>query len=278
MNPPNPSRPSPRSLRGIVASTLLLAAAVFLWFWTSGLYPRTLPRLGVSAGALGLSVSTIASDDGIHFRLRKEFGSRPEFRWADHNRPSYHHGLVVNLLGVIVAAQPYTYNGGDYIVSPNAAVAVPYWFLIALAGYGLLRSTGLLGVLAPYSRFRVPALVVMSLVGLVFLALNLVPYANPAAGRSYDPSVSSAEHLGQWLQFVFDPASLGDIEQHYGFPRTCYEVGYINGQKVALYQGAEMEFFPHRLGENLCLALAAMLAAGMIVQRLSQRVGHVHRT
>jgi hypothetical protein len=247
---------------------VLLAGTTFLWYWTSGLYPHPLPRLGVSVGALGLSVSTIASDDGVHFRLRKEFGSRPQLRWRDHNQPGYHHGLVVNLLGLVVAAQPYTYNGGDYIISPNAGIALPYWLLIATFGYAVLRWTGLLSVIAPYCRFGKSALVVMAVVGLVFVALNLLPYANPLAGRVYDPGVSSAERLGRWLQFVFDPAALGDIEQHYGFPRTFYEVGYINGQKVDLYYGAEMEFLQHRLGENLCLAVAAMLVAGIAVQWL----------
>ena len=261
--------PRPQWLRAAGAAALL-ALSMFLWFWTSGIYPRSLPRLGVSAGAMGVSVSTIASDDGVHFRLRKEFGSRPEFRWRDHIQPRYHHGLVVNLLGLIVAAQPYTYNGGDYTVSPNAGIALPYWLLIVVGSYGLLRWTGLLGVLAPYCRFGAPALIIMALVGLVFLVLNLVPYANPAAGRVYDPRVNSAERFGQWLQWAFDPTSLNEVEQHYGFPLTFREVGYINGQKVAHYYGAEMDFLPHRLGEDLCVALAAMAIAGMIAQGISR--------
>jgi hypothetical protein len=253
-----------------LGSILLLAAGLFLWYWTSGISYRTLPRLGVSAGAMGLSVSAVASDDGVHFRLWQDFGSRPEFRWRDLNQPGYHHGLVLNLLGVIVAAQPYTYNGGDYIVPPNAAIALPYWLLIATASYGILRWTGLLHLLAPYCRFAIPALAVMAIVGLVFLVLNVIPGPNPAAGSVSESGVSSVQRVDEWLRKFFDPASFGDIEQHYGFPFTFYEVGYMNGERVELYYGAEMEYLQHRLGENLCVALAAMVIAGMIVQCLSR--------
>ena len=267
MSPARPcvTPPQPKWIRTSGAAALS-ALTVFLWLWTSGIYSQSLPRLGVSARAMGVSVSAIASDDGVHFRFAKEFGSRPELRWCDFNRPSYHHGLVFNLLGIIVAAQPYTYNGGDYIISPNAGISLPYWLLLATIGYGVLRWSGLLRLLAPYCRFGIPALVVMSIVGLTFLGLNVIPHANYAAARIFDPGVSSAQRAGEWVRAIFDPASLGDIELNYGFPFCCYEVGFINGQRVELYYGAEMEFLQHRLGENICVALAAMALAGMAAQ------------
>lgn len=259
----------PRSIRLAIACALLLALAVFLWVWNAELSYRTLPRLGVAASGLKLRFSAVASDSGVHFQLHSGFGQRFEIRWRDFNRPAYHHGGVVNLLGVIVAVQPYTYNGGDYIVSPNAAIALPYWFLIVAPAYGVLRWAGIAAWLAPYCRFGRAAWGVMLAVALVFLAFNLTPYKNPLAGGSYDPGKSASQYINEWLQFTFDPASLGDIEQHYGFPFCYREVGYIGGKQVELYHGAEMHFRQHKLAENLCLAIGAMLVCGIAVQWLS---------
>jgi hypothetical protein len=260
----------PRSVRLAIACGLLFALAVLLCFWNAEFYYRRLPRLGVAVEALQWRFCTIASNDGVHFWLAQRYGKRFEFRWRDFNRPAYHHGGVVNLLGVIVAVQPYTYNGGDYIVSPNAAIALPNWFLIVAPAYGVLRWTGIAAWLAPYCRFGRAAWGVMLAVALVFLAFNLTPYKNPLAGGSYDPGKSASQYINEWLQFTFDPASLGDIEQHYGFPFCCREVGYIGGKQVELYHGAEMHFRQHKLAENLCLAIGTMLACGIAVQWLSR--------
>jgi hypothetical protein len=253
-----------------VASVLLLAAALFLWFWTAGVYYRPLPRLGFAVTALGLSGSAIASDDGVHFRVYKGYGQRVEFRWSEFNRPNYHHGLVVNLLGVIVAAQPYTYNGGDYIISPNAGFALPYWLLIVTAGYGVLRFTGLSAWLARYCRFGALAWGAMALVALIFLVLNFLPHVDHGSARTYDPSVTLSEQFQWWVQVLFDPASFGDIALYYGFPFCWIERGYMNGLPVDLYYGAEMEFRQHKLAECLAVALSTMFLCGIAVQWLSE--------
>jgi hypothetical protein len=267
MSPTNHDvRRKPLVIWRAIASAVLLAAAVFLWFWTAGVYYRPLPRLGIGVAALEWRFSAIASDDGVHFGLAQGSGNQLEFRWRGFNRPSYHHGLVANLLGVIVAVQPYTYNGGDYFVSPNAGIVLPYWFLIVASTYGVMRWTGVAGWLAPYCHFGKAAWGVMLATGLAFLALNITPYKNPLAGSSYDPGKSTAQYIDEWATFTFAPASLGDIEQHYGFPFCYREVGYKGGQRVELYYGAEMHFRQHKLAENHCLALGTMLARGIVVQ------------
>lgn len=254
-----------------LAAVLLLAAALFFWFWNAGFMYPPRPRLGFSVEALGMEYAVSASDDGVHFRLFKEFGRRVEFRWGEFNRPNYHHGLAFNLLGLIVAAQPYTYNGGDYIISPNAGFALPYWLLIVASGYGVLRFTGLCGWLAGYCRFGALAWGAMAVVALAFLTLNFIPDVDHGSARTYDPGVTRAQQFDWWLQVIFEPASFGDVALYYGFPFCWIERGYINGQPVELYQGAEMDFLPHKLAECICIAVGSMLICGIAAEWLSRR-------
>ncbi|HEX5105409.1 MAG TPA: hypothetical protein VFV87_16435, partial [Pirellulaceae bacterium] len=100
---------------------------------------------------------------------------------------------------------------------------------------------------------------------------NITPYRNPLAGRTYDPGKRTSEYIDEWTQFTFDPASLGDIEQHFGFPFCYREVGYTDGKQVDLFYGAEMHFWQHKLAEDLWIALAAVLACGIATEWLSRR-------
>ena len=271
-----PGGPRLRSIRGTVLSILVLAAALFLWFWNSGIYHRHLPRLSVAVEVLGLRGTTVANDDGLHFQVMKDYGWGPRFRWNEANRPAYHFGLVLNLLGLTVACQPYTHYDSDFIVPPNAAVGIPYWLLITASAFGILRFTGLSGWLAPYCRFGVAAWVVMAAIALVFLILNWIPEVDHGSARTYDPGVKGSERVLWWVQVLFDPASFGNIALYYGFPFCWIERGYMNAQPVDLYYGAEMDFRPHKLAECLGVALVAMLVCGMVVE-LVRRVLIVRR-
>jgi hypothetical protein len=259
------------ALCGAIASSLVLTASLFFWLWSAGIYYRPLRQWDIAVSALGWQASAIAAEDGVHFRIGKGYGQRLTVRWCEANRPSYPFGSVVNLLGLLVAAQPYTHHDGDSILSPNAAIALPYWLLIVLSGAGFLWLTGLGRLLVPYLRFGIAAWVVMIAVAIVFLGLNAVPSADRPGAQISESGYGGVNRLDQLRRLVFEPESFADIALRYGFPFRCYEVGLIDGQSVDLYHGAEMGLLPHKAAENLCIALGAMLFMGMATEALSRR-------
>jgi hypothetical protein len=126
-------RPSNRC--GIIA-LLLLSLSVGLWLYGSGIYYRPLEPLGIAWRTQGLIFQTFSNKGAAHFvvvaeepELNLEFESaRPSYAHV----AKYHHGSLVNLFGFAVAWLPERYDGGDYIVLPYAALAIPYWFIATL--------------------------------------------------------------------------------------------------------------------------------------------------
>jgi hypothetical protein len=133
-------RPSNRC--GIIA-LLLLSLSVALWLYGSGIYYRPLEPLGIAWRTQGLVLQAFSNKGAAHFVVVAE---TPEFNLElESARPryarvaEYHHGSIVDFLGFKLAWLHTEFNGGDYIVRPYAAVAIPYWFTTTLLALVVLQ-------------------------------------------------------------------------------------------------------------------------------------------
>jgi hypothetical protein len=249
----------------LVFFVLLLMSLVLRVVTTPGLTYRTV-RPAAALNLPYVTIQVVARDNGVHLVALRHREFTFEFK-LDHvirlDNTNYVHARAVRLLGLTVAILPRTFDGVDYIVSPYAAIALPYWFLIGVSSLALVALTGLGGIIRPYCRFSKTACAVMALIAMVFIAANFVPRNESGTSAEGTPG----ERWRQLYRLCFDPSSYSEISLAYGFPFVCYRRAWIEGKSVGIFYGDDtLGWRPHLLMENVCLALLAMAAAGAGVE------------
>ena len=101
-----------------------------LWVWTSGIYYRPLPTPGCAIRLPFVMFGATANDEGIHFLVMNQRAGQFPTVHFERGFTSYGDSYAVNMLDLVVAVLPAEYNGGDYTVSPHAALVLPYWLMI----------------------------------------------------------------------------------------------------------------------------------------------------
>jgi hypothetical protein len=250
-----------------------LAVSLGLWWWTSGICYRPLPSPAIAMRHPFALLQACADDDGIHFLAVKN--SRLQFPAVWFGRASYlgnagyHHALVVNLLGVVIGVLPTTYHDGDMIVSPYAALVLPYWLLIVASGAALVVTTPLAAWLSRYWRPTRMSAGAAALVCGLFLVLNVIPSAwRPGA-------LIQPQTFREWAMLIVEPeVEYSDIMLEYGFPFCYYRRGIIDGETADSYHGASVGWLPHKFMENACLAALSAFAVVLGAQWLRQRAAN----
>jgi hypothetical protein len=206
-----------------------------------------------------------ALDEGVQLLTMsvpgRQFPSFEPGRATYLGNAGYPHDFVVNILGLVIAVLPTTYDGGDYLVPPHAALVLPYWLLILGSGWILVGVSPLVAWIKPYCRWSKSPAWIAGIVFLVFALLNLTPSASRPGAAIHPATVL------EWVALiVFPRAAHNDILLEYGFPFPCYHKGYINGESVTTYHGMEVGWKPHTAMENFCIAALAAFAAGVAGQ------------
>ena len=232
---------------------MTLLVSFGLWVWTSGIYYRPLPTPGCAIRLPFVMLGASANDDGIHFlAMKQRAGQFPEIHFG-RGFTGYHHGYVVNMLGLVMAVLPTEYNGGDYIVSPHAALVLPYWLMILGAVCVLVVRAPIFTWIAPYCRLSMLSGGVAGIVCVVFAMLNFVP---STWGRV--PAIQP-QTISEWATLTLRPdTAYSEIMLVYGYPFPCYRRAIINGESLSLFYGARAGWAPHRAMENLCVAAFAV--------------------
>ena len=251
----------------VLAAGMTLLVSFGLWVWTSGIYYRTLPTPGCSVRLPFVGLGACADDEGIHFlAMKQRAGQFPAIHFG-RGFTGYHHGYVVNMLGLVMAVLPTEHNGGDYSVSPHAALVLPYWLLIVGAVCVLVVRTPVFTWIAPYCRLSKLSGGVAGFVCVVFAMLNFVP-------STWGPGAVQPQTISEWATLTLQPAvAYSDIMLVYGYPFPCYRRGIINGESVSLFYGARAGWEPHRAMENVCVAGFAVFCAVLVTQRLRKLFG-----
>jgi hypothetical protein len=132
-----------------MAALLLCLASIFLWVWTSGIYYRRLPTPALAVYFLNLRAGAGALQSGFHLQLINDepAGSfLPRFSLELPTRgynSGYSTAFRVHCLGFTAALLPRVYYGGDVVVSPFAALVLPWWLLTLTFAWLTLRHLGL---------------------------------------------------------------------------------------------------------------------------------------
>jgi hypothetical protein len=247
-------------------------AAAILWCLTlPGASARRDLTVALHVPRFLLQVRPLAN--GIHFQAIGPAGHQRGFgvelgthshlgsdRPGDGGYRGDHDGYLVSALGFIAAWLPHTFNGGDYIMSPFAAVVVPYWFLIAGSAVGLAVVLGAAQPLADrLRRASTPAWYAAAVVLFLFFIANLAPSTAWRPGASLDPRTP-----WDWVEMTLWPWAVhNEVALASGFPMECYRRAFINGERVEIFHGDDTQgLYQHRMMENICVAL---LAAGAMV-------------
>jgi hypothetical protein len=246
---------------------LVLVGSSFLWVWTSGIYYRTLPTPAFAIRLPFVLLQACANDEGVHLLAIKERANQLpaiQFERASYlGNAGYHHGCVVNILGLVMAVLPTEYCGGDYVVSPHTALVLPYWLLIVGAGCLLVVLTPAVTWIRRYCRPSKVSGGAATLVCLLFVMLNVVPSAwRP--GAAIEPQT-----IHEWVTLTLEPHTThSEIMLVYGFPFPCYRKGIINGQSVNLFYGASVGWEPHKAMENICVAVLTAFGVVLAIELL----------
>ncbi len=248
----------------IVASVFI--GSSLLWLWTAGIYYRPLAKPACAIRLPFILLQAGANDEGVHFLAMRQSGRQfptVHFRGTFFGNAGYHHGRVVNVLGLVIAVLPTEYNGGDYLVSPHVALVVPYWLLIVGSGCLLAVLTPAATRLRRFCRVSKLSGGAAGFVLVLFAAMNLVPSAwRPGAGIQ-------PRTFGEWVTLTFQPgAAYAKIMLVYGFPFPCYRRGIINGQSVELFLGASVGWEPHKAMENVCVAVLTAVSVALAIEWL----------
>lgn len=251
---------------------VLLVSATGLWLFTSGIFCRPQPKPSLAVRAPRLLLQATALDNGVHHLCLWQQSNRHTSIQFDRvtylGNAGYRHGFVASFLGFTFAILKQASGGTDYIVSPHAAVVLPYWFLIIISSLGFLWFSGIGRLLASYCRFSRFSWWLMGITMLVFLTLNCVPSAWRLGAAIRPDSVT------EWLNLTFSPSTYPEICLSYGFPFVCYQRGIINGKSVQIFHGYDtLGLHQHRMMENLCIMVASCMAAGMLVEVCRRRRG-----
>jgi len=247
-------------------AALVFIGSSFLWVWTSGIYHRPLPKPACAIRLPFVSLGAGANDEGVHFVVMKQRGMQfPTIHFGSRffGSAGYHHGCVVNVLGLVIAVLPTEYSGGDYSVSSHAALVVPYWLLILGSGFLLAVLTPVATRIRPFCKISIFSGGAASFVLVLFGAMNLVPSAwRP--GAAIQPQT-----IGEWVTLTFHPGAVhSEIMLVYGFPFPCYRKGIINEQSVDLFYGASVGWEPHKAMENFCVAALTVLIVVLAIELL----------
>lgn len=255
----------------VPVAAMILIVSSCLWVWTSGIYYRPLPKPACAVRVPFVLFQARASDDGVHFLAMNQHASQfPAIqvgRATSLGNAGYHHGCVVNILGLVIAVLPTTYNGGDYFVSPHVALVLPYWLLIVGAGCLLIVRTPAATWITTRCRWSKVSVGAAVLVCLVFALLNFIPSAwRP--GAAIQP-----ETFLDWVILTIVPhAAYSEIMLVYGFPFPCYRNGMMNGKSVDLFYGADVGWEPHKAMENTCVAAFAAFAVMLPIEWFRHRM------
>jgi hypothetical protein len=258
-------KPRRRLLRhaATVALALVWATCLVLWFCNAELDHVPALRPAAAAHVPGWFAQIAARQDGVHCLVSSRSWTGPLlFRLSEdsnYGAAGYHYGLVLNALGLQLALLTRTIHDYDVIMLPYAAVVLPYCLLIVGSSVALLWQLNLLPLVRASLRFSRAAKVAMAVAAIAFVVANCIPWAwRPGAAISPDEL---------WL-VCLEPHRYPEVCLTFGFPFDFYQRGIMDGQAVQYFYGAEMEFHQHRLMDNVCLGFLAMMAAGMLVNRL----------
>lgn len=263
---------------------VLLVISVALWAWTvdwPGPARRTTASVAVDVP--GVTFQAAALSNGVHFQVfvrsyNRSFGvefGRARFRDGDRHNSGYPgHAWFVSALGFIAAWLPTTVHDYDVILTPFAAAAIPYWFLIAGSAALLFGRTGMYLLLKPYRSGSLASLYAAALVLLAFFVLNLVPTTAWRPGINLQPST-----LWGWGEITFWPGiAHHEVALKSGFPFECYRRAFIAGRRVDVFHGDDTQgILQHRLMDNVCIALVCAWTVSLAVERARQRFQHLYR-
>ncbi|MCA9175134.1 MAG: hypothetical protein KDB14_11680 [Planctomycetales bacterium] len=259
---------APSREKKLVATIVALVffGSTLLWLWTSGVYYRPLPKPGCAIRFPFVSLEAGANEQGVHFVAMRQSGRQfPTIRFETRfsGVAGYHHSHVVNFLGLMIAVLPTAYDGGDYSVSPHAALVLPFWLLIVGAGYLFSVLTPIATWLWPYCRLSRRSCAAGGFVLALFAALNVVPSAE-RPGAAIRPRT-----ISKWVELTLQPSlAYPEVMLTYGFPFTCRHKGFINTKPVDLFYGASTGWKPHKAMENVCVAALTAFALVLAIEFL----------
>jgi hypothetical protein len=226
---------------------LCLLTSVGLWLYSAGLYYRPLPPPAFSVAGHGRIFQICSQQGAIHTVLMWDVPGQPSVHFSgvlNVGGGLYHHGLGFDLGGFVLRLLPHTFNGGDYIVAPFAAIVIPYWATTTGVSLLLLWVSGLYARLRPcihFSKYSVPLMTVLSV---VFVAANVYPW--------------TTRHDG--------------VLREYGFPATYLTRAVQGDETLTFFMGYSLGWRQQQLAEDSLLAIVAVVAAGMCVELLRHRI------
>lgn len=244
------------------AASATLLVALFCSIWTSQVI-YGLPPLGMAVSGPGASLQTGAAAEGLYFGVDlQRLTQRPSLHFRGvrrvNARTSREYG--VDLLGFRAVVQPMWHSETCYIESPHLTVVMPYWLLIVGSLAALCYVTPLGSWLRRHGRPNRASGTVLALVLLAFTWFNAYPEV------AYPGSAGRAMTRSQWERLWVHPESFfRDIQLRYGFPFCCLRQGFRNGDRVAMYYGAQMGWNSVALMGNLLIAALSGLVAVLAV-------------
>ncbi|MBN1974944.1 MAG: hypothetical protein JW787_14985 [Sedimentisphaerales bacterium] len=260
----------PKLIKEIVTIFLIIifVISLSLWLFINIQQPSASRKPAVAIQSRFALSQVCARNDGIHFLVTESRGRqllKVHFKHVNYmGNDGYRWGHVINLLALVIAISPTGTGGIDYIVSPYMAIAIPYWFLISGTGFLLVKLTSISRWIAPYCRPTKISASAGVIIILIFILLNIVPFAAWRPGSKIQP-----QSISEWMILTFSPKSAySDVMLVYGFPFSCYKKGYIDGQPVNLYYGASVGWKSYKVMENLCIALFSIFVTMCVVKWL----------
>ncbi len=239
----------------IVLLIIIFIISISFWLFINMQHPSASKKPAVAIKISSVLFQICARNDGIHFLVTESLPKhflRVNFKHVNYlGVDGYHWGHVINLLGLVFAISPNGTGEYDYIVSPYMAIAIPYWLLITGTGLLLIIITPIAGWITTYFRPTKISIVAGVIIILVFILLNVVPFASWHPG-----SKIQLQSINDLITLTINPLNVhSDIMLVYGFPFSCYKKGYIDSQQVNLYYGASVGWKSYKVMENLCLVI-----------------------
>src|SRR5690606_36075427 len=103
-------------------------------------------EFALGARGAGLIVQATSYPGTLHLLMERDRSQRPAVlslkRLTYLGNGGYHHGYGFELLGFAFSLMPHEFDGGDYMVPPYVAFAVPYWFLTVATALLILKYAG----------------------------------------------------------------------------------------------------------------------------------------
>jgi hypothetical protein len=233
------SKPSRRRGRLLAATTVAAMLLFTLTCWFCQLHPfaRRLFTPAFQGAAFGDTFNIITAPTGVQFLfVNNEPDDVPTgFRllWSE-TYPTYEDGFHFDILGIVACVVTSRVFHDGYSTTPQAALVLPYWLLLAALAVLLLKLVGLWGAVSPYRRWSHRSLIAGSVLAGLFLAAQFIPFAmSEAPDETYT---------------------------RYGMP-FCF---------LMRFPGYDPDWIPHKLGENLTLLLLLLIVTRLLLDGGSQ--------